>query len=263
MTTTTNRTAPTSIQVRGARVHNLKNISVDIPLNQLVAICGVSGSGKSSLALGVLYAEGSRRYMDALATYTRRRITQAGRADVDEVLHVPAALALRQRPGVPGVRSTFGTSTELLNHLRLLFSRLGSHACPNGHPCPPSMDVALERETVCLTCGARFYGPGAEAMAFNSEGACPTCEGTGIMRAVDESTLVPDETLTIDEGAVVVWGHLMWSLMKDICREMGVRTDVPFCELTAEERDIVFHGPAEKKHILYYNEKTGTAGEMD
>ena len=249
--------------MRGARVHNLKNISVDIPLNQLVAICGVSGSGKSSLALGVLYAEGSRRYMDALATYTRRRITQAGRADVDEVLHVPAALALRQRPGVPGVRSTFGTSTELLNHLRLLFSRLGSHACPNGHPCPPSMDVALERETVCLTCGARFYGPGAEAMAFNSEGACPTCEGTGIMRAVDESTLVPDETLTIDEGAVVVWGHLMWSLMKDICREMGVRTDVPFCELTAEERDIVFHGPAEKKHILYYNEKTGTAGEMD
>ena len=259
----TSPTIPTHIQVHGARVHNLKNIQVDVPLNQLVAICGVSGSGKSSLALGVLYAEGSRRYMDALSTYTRRRISQAGRSDVDEVLHVPAALALRQRPGIPGVRSTFGTSTELLNHLRLLFSRLGSHTCPNGHACPPSMDVALEVETVCPTCGERFYGPGAEAMAFNSEGACPSCEGTGIMRAIDESTLVPDETLTIDEGAVVVWGHLMWSLMKDICREMGVRTDVPFNQLTEEERDIVFHGPAEKKHILYYNEKTGTAGEMD
>ena len=254
---------PTHIQVRGARVHNLKDVDVDIPLNQLVAIAGVSGSGKSSLALGVLYAEGSRRYMDALSTYTRRRISQAGRANVREVLHVPAALALRQRPGVPGVRSTFGTSTELLNHLRLLFSRLGSHCCPNGHPCPPSMAVALEQETVCPECGEHFYGPGAEAMAFNSEGACPACEGTGVVRAVDESKLVPDESLTIDEGAVVVWGHLMWSLMKDVCREMGVRTDIPFKKLTKREREIVFHGPAEKKHLLYYNEKTGTAGEMD
>ena len=254
---------PTAIQVRGAHVHNLKNIDVDVPLGRLVGIAGVSGSGKSSLALGVLYAEGSRRYMDALSTYTRRRISQAGRAHVDEVLHVPAALALRQRPGIPGVRSTFGTSTELLNHLRLLFSRLGSHTCPNGHHTPPSMDVALGRETTCPTCGATFFGPGAEAMAFNSEGACPTCQGTGTVRRVDESTLVPDESKTIDEGAVTVWGSLMWSLMKDVCREMGVRTDVPFCELTPEERDIVYHGPAEKKHLLYFNEKTGIAGEMD
>jgi len=255
--------APAHIEVRGARVHNLKDIDVDIPLNQLVGIAGVSGSGKSSLALGVLYAEGSRRYMDALSTYTRRRISQAARTTVDEVLHVPAALALRQRPGIPGVRSTFGTSTELLNHLRLLFSRLGSHTCPNGHHVPPTMNVALEREIECPTCGATFMGPGAEMMAFNSEGACPVCQGTGTVRQVDESTLVPDESLTIDEGAVVVWGHLMWSLMKDICREMGVRTDVPFCELTPEEREIVYHGPAEKKHILYMNEKTGVAGEMD
>ena len=255
--------APSSIEVRGARVHNLKNIDVSIPLNEFIGIAGVSGSGKSSLALGVLYAEGSRRYMDALSTYTRRRISQAGRADVDEVRHVPAALALRQRPGIPGVRSTFGTSTELLNHLRLMFSRLGSHVCPNGHHVPPTMAVALEQEIECPTCGAHFYGPGAEAMAFNSEGACPGCDGTGTVRQVDISTLVPDETKTIDEGAVVVWGSLMWSLMKDICREMGVRTDVPFNELTPEERDIVYHGPAEKKHILYYNEKTGTAGEMD
>ena len=255
--------APTHIEVHGARVHNLKDVDVAIPLNEFVGIAGVSGSGKSSLALGVLYAEGSRRYMDALSTYTRRRISQAGRADVDEVLHVPAALALRQRPGIPGVRSTFGTSTELLNHLRLMFSRLGSHACPNGHATPPSMAVALEQEITCPTCGVRFYGPGAEEMAFNSEGACPACEGTGTARQVDISTLVPDETKTIDEGAVVVWGTLMWTLMKDICREMGVRTDVPFNQLTPEERDIVYHGPAEKKHILYYNEKTGTAGEMD
>ena len=244
-------------------MHNLKGIDVDIPLGERVGIAGVSGSGKSSLALGVLYAEGSRRYLEALSTYTRRRIAQATRADVDEVLHVPAALALRQRPGVPDVRSTFGTSTELLNYLRLAFSRLGSHTCPNGHHVPPSMNVALERPLVCPECGESFYGPGAEAMAFNSEGACPACSGTGVVRTVDRSTLVPDESKTIDEGAVVVWGSLMWSLMKDICREMGVRTDVPFSELTDEERDIVYNGPAEKKHILYYNEKTGVAGEMD
>ncbi|MGI6220471.1 MAG: excinuclease ABC subunit UvrA [Coriobacteriales bacterium] len=255
--------SPEYIEVRGARVHNLKNLDARIPLGELVGIAGVSGSGKSSLALGVLYAEGSRRYLDALSTYMRRRISQASRADVDEVLHVPAALALRQRPGIPGVRSTFGTSTELLNYLRLMFSRLGSHMCPNGHHVPPSMNVALELPITCPECGEEFYGPGAEEMAFNSEGACPECAGTGIVRQVDISTLVPDETKTIDEGAVAVWGLLMWSLMKDICREMGVRTDVPFCELTDEERDIVYHGPAEKKHILYMNEKTGMAGEMD
>ena len=254
---------PDRISVRGARVHNLKGIDVDIPLGEFVGIAGVSGSGKSSLALGVLYAEGSRRYLEGLSTYTRRRIPQSARADVDEVEHVPAALALRQRPGVPDVRSTFGTSTELLNYLRLAFSRLGSHTCPNGHHVPPSTDVALERETTCPTCGERFFGPGAEEMAFNSAGACPSCSGTGIVRTVDPATLVPDENKTIDEGAVVVWGSLMWSLMKDICREMGVRTDVPFKDLTPQERDIVYHGPAEKKHILYYNEKTGTAGEMD
>ena len=254
---------PTHISVRGARVHNLKDVDVDIPLGEFVGIAGVSGSGKSSLALGVLYAEGSRRYLDALSTYTRRRISQSTRAAVDKVEHVPAALALRQRPGIPDVRSTFGTSTELLNYLRLAFSRLGSHRCPNGHATPPTMNVALEREIECPTCGARFYGPGAEAMAFNSEGACPTCAGTGLHRTVDVTTLVPDESKTIDEGAVVVWGSLMWSLMKDVCREMGVRTDVPFNELTPEERDIVYNGPAEKKHLLYHNEKTGIAGEMD
>ena len=254
---------PTCIRVRGARVHNLKNVDVDVPLGKLVGIAGVSGSGKSSLALGTLYAEGSRRYLEALSTYTRRRISQSARADVDLVEYVPAALALRQRPAVPGVRSTFGTSTELLNGLRLLFSRVGSYTCPNGHRCPPTMNVALERPIVCPTCGAEFYGRGAEDLAFNSDGACPTCGGTGVMRVVDESALVPDETKTIDEGAVVVWGTLMWSLMKDVCRQMGVRTNVPFYQLTPEEREIVFHGPAEKRHIVVHNKGTDTATELD
>ena len=255
--------APQKILVRGARVHNLKNIDVDVPLGGITGIAGVSGSGKSSLALGVLYAEGSRRYLEALSTYTRRRLTQAARASVDEVLYVPAALALHQRPGVPGIRSTFGTGTELLNSLRLMYSRLGSHRCPNGHHVPPSLSVAAEQELICPECGAHFYGPGAEELAFNSQGACRTCDGTGVVRAVDESTLVPDESLTIDEGAVAPWNSLMWSLMTDVCRAMGVRTDVPFRELTERERDIVFHGPAEKKHIFYKSKSTDTAGELD
>ena len=254
---------PSFMQVRGARVHNLKNVSVDIPLGKLVGIAGVSGSGKSSLALGVLYAEGSRRYLDALSTYTRRRISQAARASVDEVLHVPAALALRQRPGVPSVHSTFGTSTELLNYLRLLFSRVGSHVCPNGHRVPPSPNVALELPLVCPVCGAEFFGPGAEDLAFNSGGACATCGGTGIVRTVDESSLVPDESLSIDEGAVLPWGTLMWDLMKQVCGAMGVRTDVPFRELSPEEREIVFHGPMEKKHILYKAKKGENFAELD
>ena len=254
---------PETIKVCGARVHNLKNIDADVPLNQIVAIAGVSGSGKSSLALGVLYAEGSRRYLEALSTYTRRRMTQAAKAQVDEVLYVPAALALHQRPGVPGIRSTFGTGTELLNSLRLMFSRLASHRCPNGHYVPPTLAVAAEQPIFCPECGESVRAPGAEELAFNSQGACPTCGGTGIVRTVDESTLVPDESLSIDQGAVAPWQTLMWSLMKDIAREMGVRTDVPFRELTAEEREIVFHGPAVKKNIIYQNKTSGAAGDMD
>ena len=235
------RTAPAAIEVRGARVHNLKSIDVDIPLGCLTGIAGVSGSGKSSLALGTLYAEGSRRYLDALSTYTRRRIAQTTRATVDEVRHVPAALALRQRPGVPSVHSTFGTSTELLNYLRLAFSRLASHVCPNGHHVPPSMAVALDQPITCPVCGAEFFGPGAEDLAFNSGGACQACGGTGIVRTVNEAALVPDESISIDDGAVLPWGTLMWDLMKQVCGAMGVRTDVPFCELTPEERQTGFN----------------------
>ena len=256
---------PKKIQVRGARVHNLKNIDVDIPLHGITGIAGVSGSGKSSLALGVLYAEGSRRYLESLSTYTRRRMTQASRADVDEVLYVPASLALHQRPGVPGIRSTFGTGTELLNSLRLMFSRLSSHRCPNGHYVEPGFQVALMQEIVCPECGERFYGPGAEELAFNSQGACKCCGGTGTVRTVDRSTLIPDESLTIDDGAVAPWNSLMWSLMTDVCRAMGVRTDIPFRDLTNEEKEIVYDGPMVKKHIFYRPKKadTATAGEMD
>ena len=252
-----------AIKVRGAKVHNLKNIDVDVPLNKIVGIAGVSGSGKSSLALGVLYSEGSRRYLEALSTYTRRRMTQAEKALVDEILYVPASLALHQRPAVPGVRSTFGTGTELLNSLRLMFSRLASHRCPNGHYHAPTLAVAAEQELVCPVCNAHFYAPSAEELAFNSQGACETCGGTGIVRTVDKSTLVPDENLTIDEGAVAPWGTLMWSLMTDVCREMGVRTNIPFKDLTDKEKDIVYNGPAEKKHIFYKAKNTNQAGELD
>lgn len=252
-----------AIKIRGARVHNLKNIDVDVPLGKIVGIAGVSGSGKSSLALGVLYAEGSRRYLDALSTYTRRRMTQAAKASVDEVLYVPAALALHQRPGVPGIRSTFGTGTELLNSLRLMFSRLASHRCPNGHYLPPSLAVAAEKPLICPTCGATVRAPSAEELAFNSQGACRTCNGTGTVRTVDLATLVPDPTLSIDDGAVAPWNSLMWSLMTDVCRAMGVRTDVPFNQLTDAEKEIVYHGPAEKKHIFYKAKNTPEAGELD
>ena len=254
---------PKYIQIRGARVHNLKNINVDIPLHQIVGIAGVSGSGKSSLALGVLYAEGSRRYLESLSTYTRRRMTGAAKAQVDEVLYVPAALALHQRPGIPGIRSTFGTGTELLNSLRLMYSRLASHRCPNGHYVEPTLKVAAEQEIFCPICGEQVQTPSAEELAFNSQGACPECGGTGRVRTVNIDSLVPDDSISIDDGAVAPWNSLMWSLMTDVCREMGVRTDIPFRELTEKEKDIVYHGPAEKKHIFYKAKNSNQAGELD
>ena len=253
---------PDHIEVRGAKIHNLKNIDVDIPLNKIVGIAGVSGSGKSSLALGTLYSEGSRRYLEALSTYTRRRMTQASRSEVDDIRYVPAALALHQRPGVPGIRSTFGTSTELLNSVRLMFSRLANHRCPNGHYLEPSINFAAMLDIRCPVCGAEVHPPSAEELAFNSTGACRECGGTGVVHEVDESTLV-DESKTIDEGAVLPWQTLMWSLMKDIARDMGVRTDIPYKDLTDKEKDIVLHGEAKKHHLLYYNERSGNAGEMD
>ncbi len=253
---------PKNIEIRGARVHNLKNIDLDIPLNKLVGIAGVSGSGKSSLALGILYSEGSRRYLESLSTYTRRRMTTASEADVDSIEYIPAALALHQRPAVPGIRSTFGTSSELLNSLRLMISRLGVHRCPNGHEVPPSPNIALMKPLVCPVCHVSFTGPSAESFAFNSEGACRRCQGTGITQEIDESTLIPNQDLTLEQGACAPWNSLMWSLMVDVCRAMGVRTDVPFKDLTPAEKEIVYHGPAIKKHILY-RPKSGEATELD
>jgi len=243
--------APDAIKVHGARVHNLKNIDVTVPLGKLVAIAGVSGSGKSSLALGVLYAEGSRRYLEALSTYTRRRLNQATHAAVDSVEHVPAALALRQRPSVPGVRSTFGTSTELLNSLRLVYSRLGHHQCPNGHRLEPTIDVALDLPLTCPVCEVVFPPPSAESYAFNSEGACPRCSGTGTVRDVDDDALIPDPSRSIDEGAVAPWSMFGLAALPKVVAELGVRTDVPFSKLTKKERTIVFEGEPVKRRILY------------
>lgn len=153
------------IKIRGAKVHNLKNINVDIPLNKIVGIAGVSGSGKSSLALGVLYAEGSRRYLEALSTYTRRRMTQAEKALVDEILYVPAHWLCGSGPGIPGIRSTFGTGTELLNSLRLMYSRLANHRCPNGHYLAPTLAVAA--------------GPGTGLPRMRCKILCAICRRTG------------------------------------------------------------------------------------
>ena len=237
------------IIIRGANVHNLKNIDVDIPLGKIVAISGVSGSGKSSLALGVLYSEGSRRYLDALSTYTRRRISQTQKAQVDLIQYVPAALALHQRPNVPNIRSTFGTSTELLNSLRLLYSRCGNYICPNGHIQEPTLNVAREIPIKCHECGVEFYGLSAEEYAFNSDGACPTCEGTGFIRDVDDSKLISDDNKTLKEGAVDAWNQFGISWMYHVAGELGVRLDVPFKDLTDEEKDIVYNGPTVKKYI--------------
>ena len=254
--------APDHVEIRGARVHNLKSVDVDVPLGRIVAVAGVSGSGKSSLALGVLYAEGSRRYLEALSTYTRRRMAQAAEAKIDSIDYVPAALALHQRPAVPGVRSTFGTMSELLNHLRLMFSRLGSHRCPNGHLLPPSTDVAAGKALVCPECGASFEGPSAESLAFNSEGACPRCSGTGMVREVDVSKLVPDWGKTLGQGAVESWNMFGINWMYRVAESLGVRVDVPFRDLTDEERDIVYNGPEVTK-LVAIESSTGKVFDLN
>ncbi|GAA3543885.1 excinuclease ABC subunit UvrA [Kribbella ginsengisoli] len=250
------------VAVRGARVHNLKSVDIDVPLRQLVALTGVSGSGKSSLALGVLYAEGSRRYLEALSSYTRRRLSQAARADVDAVDGVPAAIALHQRPAVPGVRSTFGTSTELLNSLRLMYSRLGVHLCPNGHRVQPTLEIASTAHLTCPECGERFEVPGAESFAFNSDGACETCAGTGETRQIDQEALVPDESLSIADGAVAAWASFGAGLLPQVVAQLGVRVDVPFRELTPAERELVLNGEETKRTVVVTSKK-GNAFELN
>ena len=261
------------ISVRGGNVHNLKNINVDIPLNQFVAISGPSGSGKSSLAMGILYAEGSRRYLEALSTYTRRRISQSKRSQVQEVRHIPSAIALRQRPNVPSERSTVGSMSELFNVVRLIFSRLGSTVCPNGHRISPSLKIAQSMDLpggpdskmgyiTCPECGVEFMAKSAEDFAFNSGGACPECHGTGKVRELDESKLIGDENLSLAEGVVASWHLPGRNFMPTVAETLGVRTDVPYKDLTDAEKEIVLHGE-KKQYPVDFRTSTGRVFHTD
>lgn len=255
---------PQQIEVRGGKVHNLKNIDIDIPLHQFVAISGLSGSGKSSLAMGILYEEGSRRYLEALSTYTRRRLKTGNKANVESVKHIPSALALRQRPAIPSERATVGTMSELLNVIRLVFSRLGRPVCPNGHAFGPDLKVAQAMSKsgeemgllTCPTCGVEFYAYGAEDFTFNSTGACETCQGTGNVRQLDESKLIADEELSLADGAVASWRLPGRNFMPSVAEQAGVRINVPFKELTAKEKDFVLNGP-QKKFKMDFCTSTG------
>jgi excinuclease ABC subunit A len=255
------QTMPEVIGVRGARHNNLRDIDVDVPLWRTVAVVGVSGSGKTSLAMGTLYAEGLHRFLEGLSTYSRRRLTQAQRPDVDRIDHLPPALALRQRPPVPGPRSTVGTMSEVLNVLRLMMSRLGSHLCPNGHLVGPSIATQSE-EIVCPVCGARFVHPSAESFAFNSYGACPACQGLGVRSEVDVATLVPDPDKTIAEGAVLPWNSGGRRLSMYAAGELGVRLDVPYRSLTDHEREIVLHGEPVRRQVTLSSGRSGRSVQL-
>jgi excinuclease ABC subunit A len=254
-------TLPRVIGVRGARHNNLQDIDVDVPLWRTVAVVGVSGSGKTSLAIGTLYAEGMHRFLEGLSTYSRRRLAQAQRPDVDRIDYLPPALALRQRPPIPGPRSTVGTMSEVLNVLRLMMSRLGSHLCPNGHRVDPSIDTQ-GTEIICPVCGAHFVHPSAESFSFNSYGACPACQGLGVRSEVDVSTLVGDPDKTIEEGAVLPWNSGGRRLSMYAAAEQGVRLNVPYRSLTKRERDIVLHGGPVQRRVTLESKRTGRSVEL-
>jgi excinuclease ABC subunit A len=255
-------TLPTVIGVRGARHNNLQDVDVDVPLWRTVAVVGVSGSGKTSLAIGTLYAEGMHRFLEGLSTYSRRRLSQAQRPEVDRIDHLPPALALRQRPPIPGPRSTVGTMSEVLNVLRLMMSRLGSHLCPNGHRVEPS----IETQRMVITCpvdGVEFDAPSAESFSFNSYGACPACHGLGVRSEVNVDALVPDPDLSIEDGAVLPWNAGARRLYQYAARELGVRLDVPWKDLTDEERDIVLHGEPVQRRVRFRSGRRNREVELN
>ncbi len=254
-------TFPRVIAVRGARHNNLQDVDVDVPLWRTVAVVGVSGSGKTSLAIGTLYAEGMHRFLEGLSTYSRRRLSQVQRPDVDRIDYLPPALSLRQRPPIPGPRSTVGTMSDVLNVLRLMMSRLGSHLCPNGHRVDPSIATQAE-EIVCPIDGAHFEHPSAESFSFNSYGACPACQGLGVRSEVDVSTLVPDPGKTIEQGAVLPWNSGGRRLSMYAAGEQGVRLDVPYRSLSRRERDIVLHGKPVQRRVTLQSERTGRSVQL-
>ncbi|WP_426223434.1 excinuclease ABC subunit UvrA [Psychrobacter sp. DWR1-2-3] len=209
-----NLTAAQSIQVRGARVHNLKNVDVDLPRNTLVVFTGISGSGKSSLAFGTLFAESQRRYLDSVSPYARRLIDQVGEPDVDSIEGLPPAVALQQQRGTPSVRSSVGSVTTISNGLRMLYSRAGEY--------PAGQDMLY-----------------ADAFSPNTpEGACPTCSGIGRVFEVTEDLLVPDKTKTIRERAIAAWPPAWQGQnLSRILTTLGYDIDKPWNTLPKETRD--------------------------
>lgn len=203
------------VRVRGARENNLRNVSVQVPRDAIVAFTGVSGSGKSSLAFGTIYAEAQRRYFESVAPYARRLIQQGHNPRVEEITDLPPAVALQQRRGAPSSRSTVGTVTTLSNSLRMLFSRAGTY--------PASAAGRLESDS---------FSPNTAA------GACPVCHGLGTAHTVTESSLVPDPGLSIRDGAVAAWpGAWQGKNLRDILTVLGHDVDVPWRKLPKKSRD--------------------------
>ena len=206
------------VHVRGAREHNLKNIDVDIPRDALVVFTGVSGSGKSSLAFGTVYAEAQRRYFESVAPYARRLIDQVGVPDVDSIEGLPPAVALQQQRGTPSARSSVGSVTTLSSLVRMLFSRAGSY---------PADQPMLYAED---------FSPNTP------QGACPNCHGLGRVYEVTEKTMVPDPSLTIRERAIAAWPQAWGGQnLRDILVSLGYDVDTPWRELPKKDRDWILY----------------------
>ncbi len=202
------------VRVRGARENNLRNVDVDVPRDAIVAFTGVSGSGKSSLAFGTIYAEAQRRYFESVAPYARRLIQQGHNPKVEQITGLPPAVALQQRRGTPSSRSSVGTVTTLSNSVRMLFSRAGSY---------PEGAGQLDSDA---------FSPNTAA------GACPECHGLGIAHTVSEASLVPDDALSIRDGAIAAWpGAWQGKNLRDILTHLGYDVDVPWRKLTRKDRD--------------------------